>query len=119
MRRTPFWSPSRNTPYTRWGPVPAPKHSALALFTLSVLIVAWQHSLSDHLVMPCVQVSQRQGAFILEVCHVWDLFIPVTGHPLTAGCLSAQATLALYQGHLLPNYLYEETGMEPWIYLSL
>lgn len=34
----------------------------------------------------------------------------MTGHSLTAGSLSAQATLALYGGHLLPYYLHEETG---------
>ena len=66
--------------------------------------------MNDHPVMPCVQVTQRQGAFVLEVCHVRDLLIPVTGHSLTAGSLFAQATLALYGGHLLPYYLHEETG---------
>ena len=42
--------------------------------------------------------------------HVWDLSIRVTSHPLKAGSLFAQATLALYGGHLLPYYLHEETG---------
>ena len=34
----------------------------------------------------------------------------MTSHPLTGGSLFAQATLALYGGHLLPYYLHEETG---------
>lgn len=56
---------------------------------------------------PSVPEARRN---IPEVCHVWDLFIRVTSHPLKAGSLFAQATLALYGGHLLPYYLHEETG---------